>query len=75
MMMDIDDMIDMMRHEAGEDVPPRSHVFIPWEDFDPTDEDEVAAIMLVGERDMARQADYWRERALRAEAALEDGDE
>jgi hypothetical protein len=68
--MDIDDYMDMRRHEAGEDVPPRSHVFIPGVDFDPFDEDDVAAVMAVGERDIANREDYWRQRALRAEAAL-----
>lgn len=64
-----EDMRDMMRAEAGDDRP-RSHVFIPGEDFDPYDPDDVEAVKLVGEKDRADQVDYWKERALRAEQAL-----
>lgn len=67
---------DMRDFQRGEEDPeywnkPKSHVFIPGEDFDPYDEDDVAAVKQVMEKDAAAQIDYWRERALRAERAAE----
>lgn len=61
MMMSYEDARDFTRRESGDDSP-QPLVFIPGENFDPSDEDDVEAVREAMDRDMADRAAYWREK-------------
>lgn len=56
--------------EACGEAPRRGLSFIPGEDFDPYDEDEVAAVGLAMERDMADRVRHLEEENARLRALL-----